>query len=304
MIRRMYWIVISLLLLGFLMLFVFKHSQEKELFIYTDIAQKSFLLVERDDEIVIDLFINHNQTFYTELTYLSTSRLVDDTQEIPITVEEFRFMGSLEFDQIGFLFHYQVVITLDELFQDAFHLELQNTFLILEYDPRISLSLPIGSLDLRHPPVYEDAYLGIFHLYAIPSTWENCPSMSALVIGLEPKQQTPIEIHRINLGFQGDSFAFSQQILVYTPTEAVKPYPQRSDFSSIEEPIILTNQELYLFTEFEPFAVHRFYLSIDYSVHGIHKTLWIDDFIYYSIPIEGGCYERQLHRTLVSDFRS
>lgn len=303
MMRRVYWVIISLMLLLFLFLFAFEQNHETELSIYTDIARKSMLLAELDDDIVIDLFLNQNQTFYTEIEYLSSSRFEDDTHQIPITINQFRYMGPVIFDTLGSLFHYQVFIRLNETFQDSFHLQMNDVILTLEYYPNLSISLPIGSLNLVHPANYENSTLGFHHLYAIPSTTEGCPAMSALVIGLERKQNLLIELHRVTLGFHEEQ-ELQHPMLVYKPPLQTNLYPTRSDFSLTQGAVLITEDEIYILIELDAFSSHRFYLSIEFSVNGTNDTLWIDDFIYFSIPITGGCYERQLHRTIISYFHS
>lgn len=303
MMRKAYWVVI--VCMGLVSLFFLLSTERKEspIVIYTDVAAKSFYLSEVTDDLIIDVYMSHRDLFYTDLEYLSTSSITDADQHIPLPIRSIQYIGKLEFETIGPLFHYQFRFHCDTTFTSSFHIEFENALLVLEYYPNLMISLPIGSLEIRHHAYDTEEHMSLFRLYAIPGSHNRCPVMNGIVLGLEPKTSVEMVIMNVRLGIVDATF---HNLDVFVLKESAKQgtTPGPDDFFKSESPPIIQNMYTYLFLPFDSLPLHRFSLIIQYRVGAEEHTFIIDDFIYFSIPITGGCYERQLQRTVISHFRS
>ncbi|XFA99253.1 hypothetical protein ACAG96_01405 [Candidatus Izemoplasma sp. B36] len=157
----------------------------------------SRLITGNQETISIPLYFSSNKSFLTEINSIEDTYLLDDFNQLKISVNNIRYVSDCLDDFNNTYYLYMFDINFEEVTIDK--IDFSDTLLKIIYKNQDFLELSIGEMNLVFKDVYQDPNLDIFRVYTTVKTIDNTEYISGLVLGLDNFNKE-ITIQNISIG--------------------------------------------------------------------------------------------------------
>lgn len=259
-------------------------------------------VITGEETLGITLFFSEADTFFTERSEIAGARITDGDNELAVTVEALEPWEETVFHEGNEFLPYEFRLGFG-MEADGFSVSFRDATLEIVYDNGETLSTAIGNLDLRFDPIENPGHLDLVRMYALTESTPQGPLLSAVVIALEKRVESPVRVKGISLCLQNAAADFSSTLSVFEPVDRDSPLPALlgdPDWRTVREELpaetgdlSVSNGELWVIPVVHrgtPRSLSRFPLLITYEYRGQTFVHVVDDFLFYT----PGCFPEVL----------
>ncbi len=302
--RKIFTIIIILFILIASGTILFFEDKEENISILSIKKHYSRLITSTQEKITIPLYFSSNKSFLTETSSIEDCYLLDDFNQLKVTIDEIRYAGDYldDYDNMYHLFMYDInfeEVTIDQI-------NFSNAVLKLIYKNQDCLELSIGEVNLVFKDVSQDQNLDIYRVYTTVKTIDTIEYVSGLVVGLDNFNKE-ITIKNISLGLEqikldtnhllhlDNAIAYDMDIDTVLGTD-YDPFNKgiQIDFL-VEEGLVLIP---FTYTN-NLFLLNRFPIYIEYTYKNATYEYVLDDFMYisecYSLEVANGKIQEYIY---------
>lgn len=254
----------------------------------------NYVSLSNEEKIDIGIFIDHKNSFITNIENISSCYIGDDDNILNLKIEniiqsnQITKLKNKDFYLFNFLFSPKLILESD------FSFEVFNASLIINYTQGEDIKIRIGSFSYYYFSNNNNEHLSINKLKGLVNEIENQTlvgvglglknnSSSSLVI----KQIIPLDVN-LEISYENikDNITFNnndliEEVLGYN----YNIYNNNIDFSEINKVI---NNEVYLFLPLKyknKLIVNNLGLLVIYELNEEEYKLYIDDFVFFKTKL-------------------
>ena len=252
-------------------------------------------VIAGNETLGIPLFFSASDTFFTEPSLISAARIADAENELAVAVEAVE--GREEtVTHGGTAFRpYDFRLGFGEMEADGLAFSFREAILEITYANGEVLCTEIGNLDLRFDPVENPGHLDLVRMYALTETTPEGPVLTAVVLGLEKRVESPVTVTGISLGLSCAAADVASILTVFEPVDRDASLPAllgnpewttvRDELPEETGNLSVANGELWVIPVIHqsvPRVLSRFPLLITYEYLGDGYVHVVDDFLFYT----------------------
>lgn len=252
-------------------------------------------VIAGEEPLVIPLFFSAADTFFTEPTQVSSARISDAENELAVSVDAVEgWEDPISYGGTAFL-PYDFKLGFGGIEADGLAFSFRDAVLEITYANGEILATDIGNLDLRFDPVENPGHLDLVRMYALTETAPGGPVLTAVVLGLEKRVDSPVRVKGISLGFSHAAADVASVLCVAEPVDREVSLPAllgnpdwrtvRDELPAETGDLLVTNGDLWVIPVVHlgvPRALSRFPLLITYEYRGDVYVHVVDDFLFYT----------------------
>ncbi|MDY0138946.1 MAG: hypothetical protein RBR50_04545 [Candidatus Izemoplasmatales bacterium] len=251
-------------------------------------------LMTEDEEIVVNLFIDDDRSFFTEISNITNAYIHTEKEEIAVTI------SGIDEKDSGYLFQgnqyylFGLTLTFDKVSISGFDLSYQDCYLRILYINEEEIDLEIGDMFLEFKEVVYSNYIGFENLYGITNIVNEKEYLVGLCIKINDYTNSQIELTDINTNNLNIILDFGKAKYFENKPDSnsdiLELIPDYELFDATNKSNLKIKNDYYLIIpivyEIELSKNYRFPITIEYLYQGTQLDYLIDDCIFFNESVE------------------
>lgn len=292
--KRLNLVIIVLSISFTIVIFIALVSKKHETLKITTF-EKAYNLIstfQEEDELSIDIYINQDETYINDNSSVVSCMVSDQNgnNQLSLKLKDINKLDQVQLSNNNFYlynFTFTILLQTDELFS----LELDDAFLVINYQQEETIKLAIGSFSLYKIPNFGCEDLQIYQLKGLVNDFNNMKTIVGLGIGFINKSNETIKITKV-IPLDTNVMVSNQDVILcdgsFSPNTNINlilGYDYQLSNGNSESSLSIDLEEgFYLFPlkYKKERSINKIGLLIEYEINGEMKKMYYDDFTFFT----------------------
>lgn len=256
--------------------------------------EKAYNIVQLSDEetIEIPLYINYLDSYLVKKENLANANINNNEDSLSFTLEDITAIDDVTYLKNKKFYKYIFKLKPNINLDTDFTLEMENSYLELNYEQGVNVKIGIGSFCYYYYKT-EASALAVKQLKGLINTYED-KTLVGVLIGLKNSSSTEIKIKKIipldlNVNASLDEIVLNKEFNQGVEIDDLLGYQYNPLGSGTTEDIeIVVKDETSLFIPLKYIKnvlLNKIGFLIEYEENGVIQHLCIDDFIFFDTTL-------------------